>query len=59
MLDEKVANNMRARIDNVSHTVDYYQPYSKLSIEEANGTSHMSALGPNGDAVSLTSSINA
>lgn len=59
MLDDKVADNMRARIDNVSHTVDYYQPYSKLSIDESNGTSHMSAVGPDGDATALTSSINA
>jgi len=59
MTDPQVAESMMKRIDNVSHTVDYYQPYSKLSVEEQNGTSHMSAMGPNGDAVSLTSSINA
>ena len=59
MLDEKVAANMRARSDNVSHTVDYYGPYSSNKRVDQQGTSHISVLGPNGDAVSLTSTVNA
>eukprot|EP00794_Sanderia_malayensis_P007866 gene7866-8716_t len=59
MLDDKIAENMRARIDNVSHTVNYYGPHSTAKPEDKRGTSHMSVLGPHGDAASLTSTINA
>ena len=59
MMSPDVAKNMCSRIDNLSHTVDYYGPYSELRMEEKNGTSHMSVVGPDGDAVSMTSSINA
>lgn len=59
MLKPEVAENMRNRIDQTSHTVDYYGPYSDIKFEEANGTSHMSVVGKDGDAAAMTTSINA
>eukprot|EP00794_Sanderia_malayensis_P007868 gene7868-8718_t len=59
MLTPEVAENMRRRIDDVSHTVDYYGPYSDIRFEDTNGTSHMSVMGNNGDAAAMTTSINA
>lgn len=59
MLRPEVAENMRRRIDNTSHTVDYYGPYSDIRFEDTNGTSHMSVVGNNGDAAAMTTSINA
>eukprot|EP00795_Rhopilema_esculentum_P004505 gene4505-20752_t len=50
MLDDKIAENMRLRIDNVSHTVNYYGPHSTAKPEDKRGTSHISVLGPDGDA---------
>ena len=58
MLNDKVAENLRSRIDNESHPVDYYGPHSTADPEDKRGTTHISVLGPNGDAVSLTSTIN-
>ena len=59
MLDDKVAFNMFTRIDNISHTVDYYEPYSKIQKSEKTGTSHMSIIDADGSAVGATTSINA
>ncbi len=59
MLTPEVAENMRRRIDETSHTVDYYGPYSDIRFEDTNGTSHMSVVGNNGDAAAMTTSINA
>ena len=58
MLDDKVAEILRSRIDNTSHTVDYYGPHSTEPPEDKRGTTHISVLGPEGDAVALTSTIN-
>jgi len=59
MLDDKVALNMMRRIDNISHTVDYYEPFSKISRTEATGTSHMSIIDQFGNGLGATTSINA
>ncbi|XP_065069669.1 glutathione hydrolase 1 proenzyme-like [Rhopilema esculentum] len=59
MMSPEVAENMRKRIDDKSHTVDYYGPYSEIKYEDTNGTSHMSVVGTDGDAASMTTSINA
>lgn len=59
MMSPEVAENMRRRIDDKSHTVDYYGPYSEIKYEDTNGTSHMSVIGTDGDAASMTTSINA
>lgn len=58
MLDDKVAELLRLRIDNSSHTVDYYGAHSTAKPEDKRGTTHISVLGPGGDAVALTSTIN-
>ena len=58
MLDDKVAEILRGRIDNTSHTVEYYGPHSTAMPEDKRGTTHISVLGPEGDAVALTSTIN-
>lgn len=59
MLNDETAKRMFERIDNNSHGVEYYQPYSRLMASEKTGTSHMSLLDPMGSAISVTTSINA
>lgn len=59
MVSDKTAKKMFERIDNFSHPVEYYKPYSEVFWSENTQTSHMSLIDPNGNAVSLTSSINA
>ena len=57
MTTEWMAADMKSRIDdNVTHDVEYYDPAFQLNTEA--GTSHLSILGPNGDAVSMTSTVN-
>ena len=48
----------RLRIDD-SQTFDpsYYQPLFNTDVKEV-GTAHVSVLGPDGDAVAITSTIN-
>lgn len=59
MLNDTTAEDMFNKIDNSSHDVKYYKPYSTLYNDEKTGTSHMSLLDTHGSAVSVTSSINA
>lgn len=59
MLDPKVIDAMFKKIDNSSHVIDYYGPYNRINNTIPQGTSHMSFIGPDGDACSVTSSINA
>lgn len=57
MTSEDFARDIRSKIsDDKTHGTDYYGPtfYDYTST----GTSHMSLLAPNGDAVSVTSTIN-
>lgn len=42
--------------DNQTFDYSYYNP--ACTIKQGHGTTHISILAPNGDAVSLTSSIN-
>ena len=58
MLDDNVAESLRLRIDNTSHPVNYYGPHSTATPVDKKGTTHISILGPDGDAVALTSTIN-
>ena len=57
LLDSKIAEEHRLLI-NDSHTQD--PPYYGKIFEESNeqGTTHVSVLAENGDAVSCTSSVN-
>lgn len=55
----ETAKKIAKKIDNHSYGVEHYKPYSQLYSSEKTGTSHMSLLDPYGNALSLTSSINA
>ena len=60
MTDPKNAKDRALKIESQSQPLEYYKPYSEMpKKQEGVGTSHMSVLGANGDAVTLTSSINA
>lgn len=48
---------LRAKItDDATHNITYYGP--ELSQPPNEGTTHLSLLAPNGDAVSVTATIN-
>lgn len=55
--DENFINKIRAKInDNHTNAFEFYEsPYFN---KEEHGTTHLSVLGPNGDAVALSSTIN-
>lgn len=42
--------------DNKTHNTSYYG--SSFTVPSDEGTSHLSLIGPNGDAISVTSTIN-
>jgi len=51
------ANHLRERIDDdKTHPVEYYEP--DFQLPDDGGTSHLSIYAENGDAVSMTSTIN-
>ncbi len=55
--DENFVNRIRSKIfDNQTFASDYYE--SIYLNEEDHGTTHLSVLASNGDAVSLSSTIN-
>ena len=60
MLDLGTAENMFSRIDdNQTHDPDYYMdPLLPEVAAHDRGTSHLSVLDEDGNAVSLTSTIN-
>ena len=58
MLNESTADKMRSRItDNFTHDSPYYMEEKGLS-PQSHGTTHLVVLAENGDAVSVTSTIN-
>lgn len=58
MLDDKTADIMRSRLtDNTTHDPEYYTD-NELYIENSHGTTHLVVQSENGDAVSVTSTIN-
>lgn len=59
MVSNATVDEIFKKIDNYSHDITQYEPFSTLFTEEKTGTSHMSALDPHGSAVSVTTSINA
>ena len=59
MLLNTTAEDMRSRIqDNTTHDPSYYREPMVFSIPSDHGTSHLSVLAPNGDAVAATSTVN-
>ena len=59
MLNISAAERMRSLItDNTTHNVSYYELPELFSPLSPTGTSHLSVLAPNGDAVSVTGTIN-
>ena len=54
---DKLADFLRKKItDFVTHNISYYGPVLAQQPEE--GTTHVSLLAPNGDAASVTGTIN-
>jgi len=57
MTSSTFGDTKRAKITRETHDTAYYEPVFDFVIPDA-GTSHLSVLGGNGDAVSITSTIN-
>lgn len=58
MMSTKLADELRHLItDNETHPRDYYGT-PRYDVPIKTGTTHLSVLAANGDAVSLTSSVN-
>ena len=59
MLENSTAEDMRSRIqDNTTHDPSYYLEPMVFDVPSDYGTSHLSVLAPNGDAVAATSTVN-
>lgn len=58
MLSEELAAELRAKLSDTStnHTPEYYG--GEYDIQDTPGTTHLSVVGPDGDAVAVTSTIN-
>lgn len=58
MLSTEFANKIREQIDDTATSDDPRHYGGEYRVIEDKGTSHVSILAPNGDAISVTSSIN-
>ncbi|KAG8177918.1 hypothetical protein JTE90_015353 [Oedothorax gibbosus] len=57
LISDDYADHIRERIDDYqTHGPDYYGV--NVTVKEDHGTAHVSIVGPNGDAVSVTSTVN-
>jgi len=57
MTEDWFADEIRTRIDdNTSHQVDYYDP--EFDVPESYGTSHLSIMDKDGNAIAITTTIN-
>ena len=57
MISPMEGENIRMLIDDTTHSYDYYGPIN-YHIDVTEGTTHLSVLDKDGNAVSLTTSIN-
>lgn len=58
MLSPELAEEMRQKIDDTHTTNDPKYYGGQFEVINDKGTAHISVLAPNGDAISVTSSIN-
>lgn len=58
MLSPEFGDELRAKINDNATSSDQEFYGGKYNLVEDKGTSHMSAIAPNGDAISVTSSVN-
>jgi len=59
MLDDDTADEMFKRIDDQSHPVEHYKPYSTVEDSTKTGTTHISIVDKDGSGCGATTSINA
>ncbi|XP_017850879.1 scoloptoxin SSD14 isoform X1 [Drosophila busckii] len=58
MLGKELVQSVRALIHDNSTSQDFVYYGANFTVEPDHGTAHMSVLAPNGDAISITSTIN-
>lgn len=57
-MSQEYAEQIRQRINDFETSEDFSFYDAKFATTEDHGTAHVSVLAPNGDAVSVTSSVN-
>ena len=58
MLDPDFAQEIRSKIEDTRTYQDYEHYGANFSLPDDHGTAHINIVAPNGDAISLTTTIN-